>query len=258
MYHIHSLVGRNMFELAHRQDVKFYTAPHKQFWYDLHQLIVTARKRMADRVRMPNDSNGLAPEHANPTPQVYMAYPIPFFGERIRQPDIREYLSLGLMMQSEIMQHQDNARTAYVTPAFTGIVGKYLQEILALFATKYFGKTREEAYKPDFALTDADFQGYDPSKVMTSVEMSEERPPLQWWPTENDLSQIRGLPVNEALDLCDRWPVGDWKAMADGNAFPDPTNQETETNTNGSGVVASSGSGNQSVVGFQPPPGQSP
>jgi hypothetical protein len=256
-----SLVGRNLFELTHREDVKFYRAPHKQFWYDLHQLLITARKRIDDRTRRENDSNGLVAVHATPAPSVFVVYPVPYFGERVRQNDVREYTQICLMMLSEMMQHSDNEVATYITPSFAGTVGKYLQEILALFSTKYFGKTRADAYKPDFALTDADFTGYDSSKVMTSVEMSEERPPLQWWPTENDLSQIRGLPINEALLLSKRWPVGNWMDMADGNAFPDPTNQTVETGTNGSGVVpvgSAGGAGGAAVVGFVPPPGQAP
>ena len=67
IFGFHSLVGRNMFELMHRSDVRFYGPPHKQFWFELHQLIVTARKRLADRQRLPNDSNGLvvAARHAD-------------------------------------------------------------------------------------------------------------------------------------------------------------------------------------------------
>ena len=41
IYQFHELVGRNMFELMHRADVRFYAPPHKQFWFELHQLIVT-------------------------------------------------------------------------------------------------------------------------------------------------------------------------------------------------------------------------
>ena len=41
---------------------------------------------------------------------------------------------------------------------------------------------------------------------MTSVEMTEERPPVQWWPTESDLTAIRAIPYNEALVLAKRWP----------------------------------------------------
>ena len=74
-------------------------------------------------------------------------------------------------------------------------------------ATKYFGYTRRRGLRPAFALKDTDFANYDPSKVMTSVEMTEERPPLQWWPTETDLTAIRAIPFNEALVLAKRWPA---------------------------------------------------
>lgn len=254
IYQLVELVGRNMFELAHREDVKFYRAPYKQFWFDLHQLIITARKRISDRMRKPNDSNGLVTQHVNPAPQVFLVYPVPYFGERVRQQDVREYLQIGLMLLSEMMQHSDNDLSTYVTDNFAGTMGKYLQEILALFATKYFGKTREAAYALDFALTDDDFKNYDPSKVMTSVELTEERPPLQWWPTENDLSQIRGLPINEALLLSKRWPVGDWLAQADGNVFPSPTNQTVETGVSAAQTAATT----VAPTGFTTPPGQAP
>jgi hypothetical protein len=196
-----------LFELLHRTDVRFYGAPHKQFWYDLHQLIVTARKRLADRQRLPNDSNGLVVEHASPAPQVFLAWPIPFFGERVRQPDIREYAQLALLMLSEMMQHSENELPTYITDSFAAKIGQYLREILALMATKYFGYTRAQAYDPAFALQAADFANYDPSKVMTSVEMTEERPPVQWWPTETDLTAIRAIPYNEAIVLAKRWPA---------------------------------------------------
>jgi hypothetical protein len=243
IYGFHSLVGRNMFELLHRGDVKFYGPPHKQFWFDLHQLIVTARKRLADRQRLPNDSNGLVVQHAAPAPQMFVAWPIPFFGERIRQPDIREYAQLTLLMLSEMMQHSENELTTFITDAFAAKMGQYLREILALMATKYFGYKRAEAYDPAFTLKDTDFSGYDPSKVMTSVELTEERPPLQWWPTENDLTAIRAIPYDEVMVLAKPWP---WAPMP-------PTSGRTSVAGSAAGSQAT-----QSGEAFVTPPGQAP
>jgi hypothetical protein len=253
-------VGRALFELSHRDDVKFYGPPKKQFWFDLHKMIITGRKRLADQTRKPNDSSGLDPEHVNPNPRIYVCYPVPFFGERVRQQDVRYYIEIMLMGLSEAMQHSANDHVAYVTEDFTGQIGKFLQEVLAQFSMKYFGKTRVEAYDPAFSLSDDDFKNYDPSKVLASFEMTEERPPIQWWPTENDLSQIRALPINEALGLAKRWPTTDWLMQADGNVFPDPTRQGVVTNTNGSGRVPAGAGGIESGanVGFQSPPGQAP
>lgn len=242
IFQLHQLVGRTMFELTHREDAKFYSPPHKQFWFDLHQLLTVARKRLADNTRAPNDTNGLVATHATPAAQAFLVYPIPYFGERIRQPDIRQFAQIGLLLLSEMMQHNDNERATYVTPQFAGVMGKYLQEILAKMGMKYFGYSREDAYKPDFALKDADFQTYDPAKVMTSVEMTEERPPLQWWPTENDLSGIRSLPITEALLMARRWPATELLG------------QKPLAPSSG-GVPAAA---TPAATAFAPPPGQSP
>lgn len=246
IFQFHSLVGRNLFELLHRTDARFYGPPHKQFWYDLHQLIVTARKRLADRQRLPNDSNGLVVEHASPAPQVFLAWPIPFFGERVRQPDIREYAQLALLMLSEMMQHSENELPTYITDSFAAKIGQYLREILALMATKYFGYTRAQAYDPAFTLQASDFANYDPSKVMTSVEMTEERPPVQWWPTETDLTAIRAIPYNEAIVLSKRWPA---TALLGSATFAPST-------TTGSSTAGNPSTGG--AVAFTSAPGQAP
>lgn len=221
IFSIHQLLGRSMFELMHRVDVRFSSPPHKQFWFDLHQIILIARKRLADEAVADNDSNRFEPKHETPVPRQWIVYPVPFFGERIRQPDVRLYCELGLGCLSEIMQHSDNERTGYYTTRFAADVGVYLQEILAKFSMKYFNKTRTEVYTAGFALKDTDFTAYDPSKVLLNVEMTDERPPLQWWPTENDLSQIRGIAINDALVLCQRWPASPWLNQADGNVSLD-------------------------------------
>jgi hypothetical protein len=175
-------------------------------------------------------------------------WPIPFFGERIRQPDIREYAQIALLMLSEMMQHSENELTTYITDSFASRIGLYMREILALMATKYFGYSRTAAYASDFKLQDADFAAYDPSKVMTSVEMTEERPPLLWWPTENDLSAIRGIPISEALVLAKRWPATALLTQADGHVLVTPS-------SGADGVPGTTPTGS---VAFTEPPGQAP
>lgn len=237
------MIGRNMFELMHRQDVRFYGPPLKQFWYDLHQMVTVARKRMADQAIAPNSDNVFIPEHATPTPKVFLIYPIPLFGDRVRQLDVQYFASVTLMLLSDIFQHSDNEKTAYISTDFAAMVGKYLKEILSRMATKYFGATREAATKDDYVIPDAAFTAYDPSKVLTSVEMTEERPPLQWWPTSIDLSQIRGIPVTDALLFAKRWPAQNWLDSGSGNAVVSSltgaidtgSRQNATTNTNASG-----------------------
>jgi hypothetical protein len=145
-----------------------------------------------------------------------------------------------------MMQHSENELPTYITDSFTAKIGQYLREILALMATKYFGYTRAQAYDPAFTLQAADFANYDPSKVMTSVEMTEERPPVQWWPTENDLTAIRAIPYNEALVLAKRWPA---TALL-GSATFAPTNTP--------GNSTSSAASQAGSVAFTTAPGQAP
>lgn len=232
IYALHQLVGRTMFELLHRRDsVCFVAPPHKQFWFELHMMLITARRRLAQLTRADNDSNGLEVKHAQPVKRMFTVYPVPYFGERIRQADIRKYTTIAMLLLSEIMQHADNERPTYVTERFTATMGKFIQEILAQMAMKYFNKTREEAYKPDFALADADFANYNAAAVMLDVEMSEERPPDDWWPTTNDLSNIKALPIAKALLLAKAWPSGPTYYSGDVTQWPGSGSPGTEPAT---------------------------
>lgn len=236
-----NIIGRNMFDLMHREDVKFYVPPHKQFWFDLHQLLITGRKWLADNMIAPNDNNVFAPIHANPTPRVFLVYPIPFFGDRVRQPDVAGFAQLLLMLLSDIMQHSDNERAGYLTTSFASMVGTYLREILSKLAMKFFGAARADATGPAYVIPDAAFAAYDPSKVMTSVELTDERPPLRWWPTARDLSRINGVPMNIALTFCQRWPDSKWFDVGADNVLVNQiTHNEGDPNT--AGTAAATGS----------------
>ena len=74
--------------------------------------------------------------------------------------------------------------------------------------------------------------------------MTEERPPVQWWPTENDLTAIRALPYNEVMVLAKRWPAN--AVLAETRFFESPGS---------GGLSASSGVASASFV---TPPGQAP
>ncbi len=242
MYNLMNMLGLNVFNFAHDEAARFYDPPHKQFWYDVHQMLTIAIKRLADLAVAPNTNNVLKPLHANPTPRVFLVYPVPFFGARIRQQDIRRMIERMLMLQSETMQHSDNEREGYFTVNFAGLATSYLQDSLVWIATKYFGYTRDEAYAPGFKIADERFTAYNPSKVLTSAELTTERQPPLDWPTENDLAPIRGLPVNEALLLCKRWPTSNWLASAQGNVLVTTSqNDPGGTNEGASSIVQQPG-----------------
>src|SRR5690606_24058677 len=99
--------------------------------------------------------------------------------------------------------------------------------------------------EPAFALQASDFANYDPSKVMTSVEMTEARPPVQRWPTESDLSAIRATPYNEAIVPAQRWPA---TALLSSGTFAVSSDTASSAPTGP----------NNASAGFVSPPGQAP
>lgn len=214
-------IGRELFDLMHRPDVRFTRPPCKQFLYDVHKMVVLARKRIADRAVDFNQQRFDA-QHATPNQQEFNVYPIPYFGERIRQIDVREWCQLTLLCLGEIMQHSDNDFTLDVTTLLAAQVSRYMQRILVLMATKYFGFTTAAASAPDFMIPDDAFKNYNPASLTTASEMTEERQPRQWHPTENDLSPLRALPISAALHFANRWPSPGHSYSGSGNpgAFP--------------------------------------
>lgn len=205
LFQICTTLGSSMFELMHREDVKFSRPPNVQFLFDVYQMCIVARKRLADRAIDFNDP-AFQPMHATPAPQVFPCFPVPYFGTRIRQQDAREWCQLTLLCMSELMQHSDNDYVMDISTTCASRLGQFINRILTLLATKYLGFTREQI-TADFTIEEDVWKGYDPSNLFLSMELTEERPPLQYWPTENDLSKIRGIPITDALVFAERWPI---------------------------------------------------
>ncbi|MCA9100525.1 MAG: hypothetical protein KDA63_05205, partial [Planctomycetales bacterium] len=101
-------------------------------------------------------------------------------------------------------------------------------EMLTLFATKYFGFTRQEFREAGYTIPNEYFAEvenggrYQPWDVVMPVEQSSERPPQLWWPTENDLSAINGIAITDAIAFAEIWPEnqphaeGDWESTEPG------------------------------------------
>lgn len=250
MFQIHDLIGRELFSLMHRPDVRFTRPPGKEFLFAVHKLCIVARNRLAARSVSFRD-NRFDAEHATPVPRAWIVYPVPYFGRRVRNADAREWCELMLLLLSETMQHSDNELTLEVTDLYTSKAGEYFQRVLVLLATKFFGVPKAEALAPNFQLTDAQFASYDPSSLFVSSEMIEERPPLQWWPTENDLDEISGITINAALPLCRRWPATEILLAGDqGSQAVWPGSGNLKTPPGGAGAAASES--------FVPRPGAAP
>lgn len=217
-------IGRQHIELMHRDDVKFTQPPRATFLWDLYKALKVGRFILAANQFSEGDEPRVEPIHTRNAPTTFLVYPVPHFGERLRQRDLAQYSALILKMLADIMQHTDNERQDYVTAAFSTMVSKYINEIVFQMGIKYLGMTREELEGSNYEIPDEKFSptNYQPDQNYMPVEMSEERQPPLWWPTANDLSAIRGIPVTDAMMFAARWPrnisaaEGDWETTLPG------------------------------------------
>lgn len=226
IFHLVDLIGRAAFHMGHQSAVQFEEPPHKDFWWEWQKALVSARSNLiANRLDEGTDRN-LPETHTTATPKTFLVYPVPYFANRIRQEDLRLLIELTLHMLGHIMQHTANEKSYYVSGDLVETCVGYINEMLRIVAIKYFGYSKAEivALEPEFRIADERFteEQYNPRAIIPSTEISVERPTRLWWPTENDMSAIRGVQVTTALQFAQRWPVdylvgeGDWESTLPG------------------------------------------
>jgi hypothetical protein len=226
IFHVHTMLGHTLFDLMHREDVKFSDPPHKNWWWAWQLALVDARKNLQAIAIDAGTTKNFDADHVTETPQTFKVFPVPFFGERVRQADIRWQCEMALKLLGEIQQQSANERSYYVTGNFSRLVCGWLNEMHMRVAIKYFGYTRDEviALGSNFKIDEARFtpEMYRPEWQRPTVELSTERPTRLWWPTENDLSAIKGIAYTDAVHFASRWPVtylegeGDWESTLPG------------------------------------------
>lgn len=253
IFQFFSDMGETMFALMHREAVQFERPPDKQWLYDLHSSIQIARKRLRDQMKADNDSTGLTVKKAAPSPQQLLVWPIPFFGGRVRQSDILSYAEIMMMLLSEIAQHADNQQTGYITSTFVAMADAYLLQIYVQMAMRFFQYTRGQAYADGFILKDTDFQAYDRSKSSLPIEITEDRPPRQWWPAPIDLVVIQGLPIAQAQLHSQRWPTMEWLDSGDPTLWPGLAAQQAQGNGSSSGAAVAAPQGAAGLAPVKPP-----
>lgn len=238
MRDLHAFIGKEMFVLMHKPDVKFSRPFNAEWLFDLLKMLNLGIKRLNDIAVGFGDKRQGDAEHALNTPEAFNVYPVPYFGGRIRQRDARRWCGIILILLSEIMQHSDNDFDDDVTDFSASMAQRHLERIRRDMAMKYLGYSREETEAAGFTVDPARLgKGvYDPSQLFTSHEMVEERMPEQWWPQANDLSSIMaGIPAPVARQWARRWPeAGD---LGDGGAHE----QAFPGGGTGSGVIPEPG-----------------
>lgn len=199
-----TLIGENLFNIMHHEDVDLKVPPSINTIRRVHRLylrfgqIVTARA-------VPSGDDNFESLHTQPAGEVFKVFPIPFF--KARNPFMKRWAELVMMMLSEAMQHTENRKAIEISETFAGTVGKYMTRLYFNLATELFGKTRDEAKAPGFILTEEELANYNPAQFFTSTEMVDTVPHLGHVFTEDRLEVIRaGIPVTSLPEL-QPWPT---------------------------------------------------
>lgn len=205
---LHKFLGLELFKAMHEPDVKFSRPPNSEWLHRVAKMIRLGRKRMVDVTIGWNDERTGDAVHNTTSVQPFLVYPVPYFGGRVRNDDACLWAGIILNLLGEICQHSDNDLDGDVTDHFTSMVDLQLRRIEYTIAVKYLNVPRETARAADYTLPlTIDATNYNPDSLFTESEMVDERPPVRWWPTANDLSPIKGIsmPVAKAYGM--RWPI---------------------------------------------------
>ncbi len=247
IFKLHKMVGLTMFDLMHRVDVQFTAPPQKDWFWEWQKAMVLLRGTVRALRVDPGTPLDIDPKHVRNTRKTFLVYPIPYFGGRVRQEDCLDQAGWTLALLGEIMQHSSNEYNDRLSGPFCDMVESYLTGMYLRVATKYFGYTADQVRgNKDFVIEDDKFTtaNYTPQNKLPSSEQSTERPSIGWWPTENDLSAIKGVPYTTALKFAQRWPIsylegeGDWESTLPGIedlTATDPIQPAVKSSTSTSG-----------------------
>lgn len=226
IYHAHKVLGESLFALSHMSDVRYNQPPHKDFWWEWHKTLINSRNVIKSHRMDPGTTKNIKDDHVTNNRKTFLVYPVPFFAGRVRQEDIRVQIEFSLLILSNLQQHNCNDKSMYIDGSLVNLVVGYINEMLTRVAVKYFGYTTDEIAMmgENIVIEESRFssESYIPQARIASVEFSTERPPLDWWPTENDLSAIRGIAYTDAIKFAQRWPLsyisgeGDWESTLPG------------------------------------------
>lgn len=197
-------VGRNLFHIMHHEDVDMRVPPSINTIRRVHRLYIRFGQILEARA-VPHGKNRFEADHVQPAGDIFLLFPVPYF--KVRNPFIKRWAELIMMMLSEAMQHTENRLTMEVTDTFAGQMGAFMRRVYINLATELFGITREEAEADGFILTEEQLTNYDPSQFFTYTEMVDRVPHLGHVFTEDRLGVLAdGIPITSLPEL-KPWPT---------------------------------------------------
>ncbi len=199
-----NVMGRNLQGIMFNDDARLTTPPSLNTLTRVHKLCIRARDIMHARA-VPENELDMESAHANPAPEVFKVYPVPYF--KVRNQWMKDWCGLMLMSLTEAMQHQENLKAMEISTRFAGLIGQYVQRVYRQMSVELLQIPLADAKVGDFTLTEEQLSAYAPSKFFTSTEMIDTVPPIEDEPTEDMLAPITaGIPVTMLGNL-GRWPA---------------------------------------------------
>lgn len=199
-----NLVGRSLFLIMHHEDVDMSTPPSINTLMRVHQLYKRAGQILTARA-IPRSEMNMETAHVTPGGDTFRVYPIPFF--KVRNQFMKRWANWVLIALAEAFQDTENRKTIEISTDFAARIGQYFTRLYQNMAMEVFGKTRDEAIKPGFLLTDADFKGWNPASFFTPQELIDPVPALDNVFTEDRKAFLAvGVPLTE-LPLLGPYPL---------------------------------------------------
>lgn len=204
-----NFVGRGLFDICWNHSAsRLNTAwPSKLALWEMHQLLVTCRQRLI-AITNPPGANPLVPAKTGAAPQMFLIYPIAYYGQLGAVNEyFRTFELLGLRALGDAMQHSDNAIDFYVNSTFSQQIGPYITYLLSQMAQKFFGEDAVASQDPKYTIPAAKWAAYDPATQAVSFEATGATPPLNYVaPSPMDLQNIMALTYEEALPFLQQYP----------------------------------------------------
>ncbi len=198
------LAGTNLFAMMHREDTLLQVPPSFNTVVDIHKLYQRVA-HIINAAAVPHNEPELRTVHTTIGHQSFKLYPCPFF--LVRNAYMRRWAGLILTAISDMIQHTENAKAMEITENFRRHIGPIFRRVYNDMAIRLFNKTREEVQAPEFTLTDADFQAYNPSAWHTDTEMVDTVPVIRTRFTEDELKPLReGIAIADLPDTVRPWP----------------------------------------------------
>lgn len=187
-------VGRNLCAIMWHTDTRLRTPPSINTITRVHKLCNRGRNLLAANAVRPSTPY-IEPAHAQPIPEEHLLFPTPYF--KMRNPWMKRWCEWGLLSITEAIQAQENARPLQFSEQFAGLVGQYIRLIYRDMAITLLGIPAADADKPDFMITEAQLQAYNPGKEFTSTEMIDSMPDVTRIRTEDELQYLTdGIPIS--------------------------------------------------------------